>query len=144
MDEPREILTNGTHIRTHANLSRQGGGFIISDRHLDARKPDANGVIHGIVAGHGVDVYWVAHLGGLAAAAYGWWEFELAVRTGHACEACLGTGVDNAASKGALRFLACHGCEGSGETPAYTMSLAEAKREADKKRILVALNTPLE
>ena len=51
--------------------------MLIKPQYLDARSPNALGVIAGCVPGHGGDIYWVKHPGGTVAA-YCWSEFELA------------------------------------------------------------------
>ncbi len=63
MQQPEVILAGGTRIRTHGSMPREGGGFMITERHLEVRKSDTVGVISGFVGGHGGDVYWVAHIG---------------------------------------------------------------------------------
>jgi hypothetical protein len=60
---------------------------MVSDKNLNARKPNATGWIVGIVGGHGGDVYWVAHtskkpetgdtIPGNLTGAYCFTEFEL-------------------------------------------------------------------
>ena len=76
MNEPRFVLSPGTKIKTHDYLGGTGG-LLIKDKHLEARKTKAPGVIRGFVAGHGGDVYWVQHDEEEVAAAYGFREFEL-------------------------------------------------------------------
>ena len=36
-------------------------GMLIKEPHLDARKPNTEGIVLGYVAGHGGDVWWVKH-----------------------------------------------------------------------------------
>ncbi len=74
MKQPIYILDNGTRVRTHKKLGKTTG-FLVVMKHIEARKPDAPGVIDGIVGGHGGDVYWVRH--GQDVAAYSFSEFEL-------------------------------------------------------------------
>lgn len=78
MRQPETILPHGTKVRTHDVLGPTTG-MIISPASLAMRKPGAVGTIHGIVGGHGGDVYWVQHDGDMSPAApYCFYEFELA------------------------------------------------------------------
>jgi hypothetical protein len=125
MDEPTVILSNGTRVRTtveakHAPDAERG--LLIEPRHLVVRRPNAAGVICGFVAGHGGDVYWVAHLGDPCTAAYGWWEFELELPK-YPCGACNGHGMDEAASRAARCWMPCIACDGKGEARAVAISL---------------------
>ena len=61
MQQPTYILNNGTRVRTHAALGTTRGMMINQDA-LDSRRTDADGVIVGVVGGHGGDVYWVRHV----------------------------------------------------------------------------------
>ena len=109
MDEPKVIIKSGTRIQTqHINSE----SLFVSQKHIDARKSEAIGVITGIVGGHGGDVYWVAHIGDTCMAAYGWWEFELAPVT-DPCDACEGTGIDWEASQKMKFCTPCATCHGS-------------------------------
>lgn len=77
MDQPAEILKNGTRIQVHNNLG-DTKGMLIKEEILTRRTPGITGRICGIVGGHGGDVYWVRHDGEEdTGSAYGWWEFEL-------------------------------------------------------------------
>lgn len=76
MREPDYILNPGTAVKTYSVLDVTTG-FLVAKRHLDARRSDGQGVVVGIAAGHGGDVYFVQH--DEAVAAYGFWEFDLAV-----------------------------------------------------------------
>jgi hypothetical protein len=116
MQEPEYILTNGTRIRTAARLTDKPG-YSVTPRHLEFRRADTVGVITGVVAGHGGDVYWVAHLDATATAAYGWDEFELDPAK-NPCKVCQGMGFDWEASKPASRGIACAACRGTAEDPA--------------------------
>ncbi len=75
MKEPKVILENGTKVITLEAL-HPTGGLDLSSSVLALRKDGAKGVIHGVVGGHGGDVYWVKHEDG-SVAPYGWWEMEL-------------------------------------------------------------------
>ena len=75
MNEPKQVLANGTRITTHIDLDSTSGLLIKQDL-LDNRERGVNGVICGIVGGHGGDFYWVKHEDGVKSA-YGWMEFEL-------------------------------------------------------------------
>lgn len=77
MQEPEHVLESGTKVRTHETLDDTKGMTIV-EKHLNARAPNKEGVIVGIVGGHGGDVYWVRHPDTVHVAAYGFWEFELA------------------------------------------------------------------
>jgi hypothetical protein len=72
---PTYILENGTKIRTHATLEPTTG-MMIGPGNLSMRKPSADGVIRGVVGGHGGDVYWVHHEGSVLLAPYCYTEFE--------------------------------------------------------------------
>lgn len=113
MKEPEYILKNGTRIRTSDPLDSTAG-FMITEKHLEARKPGAVGVITGVVGGHGGDVYWVAHVGDNVTAAYGWMEFELEPAK-DPCPTCEGMGLDNELSKAQSRWVACRVCNGTAE-----------------------------
>lgn len=75
-------LKYGTRVRTKAELGPTTGMLIV-DRHLDARRPDALGLITHYVPGHGGDVWFVRHEEGDSkaepspVAAYSYTEFEL-------------------------------------------------------------------
>jgi len=47
-------------VRTNKILGSTEGIFV-EKRHLDARRPDKEGVLKGYVEGHGGDVWWVIH-----------------------------------------------------------------------------------
>lgn len=74
MKQPYSFLDNGTRIHTHKKL-KPITGLLVAPKHIEARKPNAPGVIDGVVGGHGGDVYWVRH--GQDVAAYSFSEFEL-------------------------------------------------------------------
>src|SRR5271166_3569941 len=114
MQQPEFILNPFTRVLTNQLYST--GGFLITQKHLDTRKPDTVGAITGIVAGHGGDVYWVAHLGDPCTAAYGWEEFELAPAT-KPCPECQGTGIDWKTSHATSHCTACSNCKGTAENP---------------------------
>jgi hypothetical protein len=76
MESPTHVLPDGTQIITHDALDPPTG-LIIKQRHLDARRASAPGIIRGWVPGHGGDVYWVEHKDETVAAAYCFTEFEL-------------------------------------------------------------------
>lgn len=113
MKEPYYILKNGTRIKTHSELEATRG-LLITSRHLNLRKPDAMGIVVGIVGGHGGDVYFVAHLGDADAAAYCFTEFELVV-VKNPCTACAGNGTMPVLSREWKRWMPCLVCGGSGE-----------------------------
>ena len=77
MKQPEYILPKGTKIRTHATLG-DTRGMMIGPGNMSMRKADTPGVIHGVVGGHGGDVYWVQHPGDVLLAPYCFDEFELA------------------------------------------------------------------
>ncbi len=114
MREPEYILNPMTRVKTNRLYST--GGFMITQKHIDARKPDTIGVITGIVGGHGGDVYWVAHLGDSCTAAYGWEEFELEPAK-DPCPECKGTGIDWTTSHATSKCTPCSACKGSAEKP---------------------------
>jgi len=127
VDEPSVILSNGTRVRTNAGAAhtpQAERGLLVASKHLETRRPDTAGVICGFVAGHGGDVYWVAHLGNPCTAAYGWWEFDLAP-VNNPCSTCNGHGMDEPASRAASLWTACAACSGTGEACGTT---AAAKR----------------
>ena len=113
MKQPEYILQNLTRIRTHEHLG-ETAGFFITKRHLDQRKAGAVGAICGIVGGHGGDVYYVAHIGDTAMAAYCWDEFELEPAPEPQCPECKGTGIDFPASHKLSLGTPCSWCKGSG------------------------------
>jgi hypothetical protein len=113
MNEPETILPNGTRIRT-SNPLDSTAGFMVKEKHLQARKPGAVGIITGIVGGHGGDVYWVAHFDTDVTAAYGWMEFELEPAK-NPCPKCDGMGLSNELSKAQSRWVACPTCNGTAE-----------------------------
>ncbi len=76
MNEPRNVLRDGTKILTNDYLSSTAG-INVKHQHLSARKPKTPGIIRGWVAGCGGDVYWVQHEGEEIAAVYGFTEFQL-------------------------------------------------------------------
>ena len=80
MEQPERALKWGTGVRTHSKLDTTAG-FFVTPEHLALRKPDLCGVVVGVVAGHGGDVYWVIHEGDAKAAAYLFTEFELEALT---------------------------------------------------------------
>jgi hypothetical protein len=64
----------GLSVKTSFNLGSTRG-MLIAQKHLDARKPNAEGVIKGWVPGHGGDVWWVEHKDG-SVGAYSFDEFN--------------------------------------------------------------------
>ena len=78
MDEPTHVLADGTKVVTGVSCSGPVGsaGILVKPHHLEARRPNAKGVVRGWVSGHGGDVYWVQHEDE-SVGAYGFWEFEL-------------------------------------------------------------------
>jgi hypothetical protein len=113
MKEPEYILNPGTRVLTHGHLDSIGG-MLIASRHLEMRRPSVIGVVTGIVAGHGGDVYFVMHLGDPCSAAYGFMEFELAPAK-EPCPTCKGTGIDWPVSKANTLATACPACGGTAE-----------------------------
>lgn len=74
MEQPYQILGNGTRIITHSTLA-DGLGL---PRGGNMRKPNQAGIIAGVVGGYGGDVYWVRHeVGEDEVAPYVYTEFEL-------------------------------------------------------------------
>lgn len=129
MQEPETILPSMTRIRTNEALGYTGG-FLIAQRHLDAQQPSAFGVILDVVAGHGGDVYWVAHVGGTCRVAYGWMDFELAPPA-NPCGECRGTGIDWQTTQEKKQvFVACSSCHGSAEgSPLALTTVGEPVKE---------------
>lgn len=123
MNEPEYILESGTRIRTNEPLASTGG-FLIAQKHMDVRKPNAVGAICGIVGGHGGDVYWVAHIGDPCMAAYGWMDFELEPAK-EPCPECKGTGIDWKTSHDTKLCTACSNCHGTAENPPPPVSAWE-------------------
>jgi len=60
-------------VRTVAPLHGTGG-FLIAEKHIEARRPGAWGELGSWVGGHGGDVWWVRHAD-MTAAAYSTCEF---------------------------------------------------------------------
>jgi hypothetical protein len=116
MKQPHYLLDSRTRIRTHAVLG-DTMGFLITERHLSQRKPNAVGAISGIVGGHGGDVYFVTHVGDSAMAVYSFDEFELEPAADPICQECLGSGIDFPASHTSKVGTACGVCGGSGSAP---------------------------
>jgi hypothetical protein len=77
MKQPEYILNNGTQVRTHDKLGKTTG-MLTGPGNMSMRKPSSDGVIRGVVAGHGGDVYWVQHPGDTLYAPYCFDEIELA------------------------------------------------------------------
>ena len=73
---PEHILKPGTTIVTNYELESTKG-FLIAEKHINARRINTNGVIAFPVPGHGGDVYFVDHADG-STGVYCWSEFELA------------------------------------------------------------------
>lgn len=113
MEEPKYVLSYPQRIRTHATLGSTAGWFV-PEHALAQRRPDAVGCICGIVAGHGGDVYWVAHEGSKGRVPYGWQEFELEPMPDAPCSACEGSGIDFPTSAKTGVGTACSLCGGSG------------------------------
>jgi hypothetical protein len=72
------VIPSGTRVRiTHLTST---DGYFVHDKHLNARRSGASGVVLYYIPGHGGDVYAVAHDGDTAddpCAVYGWWEMQL-------------------------------------------------------------------
>lgn len=75
MKQPASILANSTAVHTHPELGTTKG-MVAMPTVLSNRRASASGTIHGIVPGHGGDVYWVRHDDGTTAP-YHFDEFEL-------------------------------------------------------------------
>jgi hypothetical protein len=73
---PVTILPNGTKVRTNETLDATDG-MLVNPLRLNARKPNAEGLVCGVVGGHGGDVYWIGHEGSDILAPYCWSEFEV-------------------------------------------------------------------
>lgn len=75
------VSTVDRRVRTNAKLGSTSG-FLVADKHMNSRRPDALGIVTGYVAGHGGDVFWVRHEEGPSdtnpspVAAYMFNEFE--------------------------------------------------------------------
>ncbi len=65
----------GLIVRTNKRLGKTTG-FMVVQKHLDARKSGKAGVVTGYVPGHGGDVWWVNHNDGTCGA-YVFNEFHL-------------------------------------------------------------------
>lgn len=76
MKQPETILPHGTKVRTHDVLGPTAG-MMVGPVNMSMRRPAAMGTVHGIVGGHGGDVYWIRHEGDAPAAPYCFDEFEL-------------------------------------------------------------------
>lgn len=76
MDQPTNILPNGTHVRTHPHLGDTRGMENVNGHNLRRRRGNAPGVVLYPVPGMGGDVYWVQHGEG-DTAPYCFTEFEL-------------------------------------------------------------------
>jgi hypothetical protein len=113
VNEPEAILPQNTRVQTCSMLLSTGGWFV-REKHLEVRKPDAIGVICGVVGGHGGDVYWVDHIGDPCMAAYGWREFNLAPAQ-DPCPVCKEGGFDWVASHAKNIGTACSACGGTAE-----------------------------
>ncbi len=61
-------------IKTNHQLGSTNG-FTIAKKHIDARRPNAEGMVHSYVPGHGGDVWFVTHDDG-SVGAYCFNEFE--------------------------------------------------------------------
>lgn len=75
MDQPATILENGTAVRTNTQLEIPQS-MIAMPSLIANRRPDSQGMITGVVPGHGGDVYWVKHEDDKVAP-YSFSEFEL-------------------------------------------------------------------
>ena len=76
MNRPDTVLPNGTRVRTHDTLDSTDGLFVEPEQ-IEARRAGTHGIIDGIVARHGGDVYRIRHLGAKVSAVYCYTEFEL-------------------------------------------------------------------
>lgn len=76
MNQPAYILEPGTRIRTHATLE-SAADIVAPTAQLWARRGDTDGIITGVVPGHGGDVYWVRHETMGTVAPYCYREFDL-------------------------------------------------------------------
>lgn len=76
MQQPYSILPKRTGVRTHDKLGSTEG-MIAPQSQLNARKPSAEGMITGVLPGHGGDVYLVQHFDDQSIAPYCYTEVEL-------------------------------------------------------------------
>lgn len=76
MKQPQTILEKNTLVRTNAVLDSTQG-MMVREGNLKCRKPNASGLIKGVVGGHGGDVYWVQHDPSEMLAPYCYTEFEV-------------------------------------------------------------------
>lgn len=77
MNQPQHILKNGTRIKTRAQLDSMVG-MIVPAQYLTTRRVSAEGIIRGVVGGHGGDLYYVEHdTHDLHYAVYCFTEFEV-------------------------------------------------------------------
>lgn len=76
MKQPGYILSNGTRVRTN-DVLESGRGIFVRYACMVERVPGEEGIIVGVVPGHGGDVYWVHHEGANNDAPYCFTEFEV-------------------------------------------------------------------
>jgi hypothetical protein len=129
--EPTTVLEGYTRIRTHETLGSTAG-FMVTDRHLSQRRPNAVGAISGFVPGHGGDVYYVTHEGSSAMAVYCFDEFELEPVVEPKCPHCKGSGIDFPTSATLNRGICCQGCLGSGSSTTPPRATAWEKIKAER------------
>ncbi len=65
----------GLHVRTNSQLGSTLG-FMVVENNMNARRPDATGILIGYIPGHGGDCWWLKH-GDETVAAYCFDEFEM-------------------------------------------------------------------
>lgn len=75
-----DLIRIGLKVKTSPEVKpgadyEQTKGMMINEKHLIARRPNAEGTIRGYVGGHGGDVWWVEHSPD-DVAAYVFTEFE--------------------------------------------------------------------
>lgn len=73
----RVIPSNTRVLITHLDST---DGYFVHDKHLNARRAGAEGIVLYYIPGHGGDVYAVAHDGDSdldPCGVYGWWEMKL-------------------------------------------------------------------
>lgn len=92
MNQPETILATNTKVITHATLGSTKG-MLIGHGNLSMRKPSAEGLIRGVVGGHGLWLVWEqgddeqfarerkASSAHQAAVDFAWWEADYGHRS---------------------------------------------------------------
>jgi hypothetical protein len=60
VNQPQCILKNGARVKTRTSLD-SSIGMIVPPQCLSMRRVSAEGIIRGVVGGHGGDLYYVEH-----------------------------------------------------------------------------------